>query len=147
MRKVEKGAVVRKVEARAVKPTKPVVVPRPVAPASAPAPAVALPPALARALAHAAEPARNVSEPAPTFAPERAPGSISAVKVFWATFGETRNAMGERITDWLGRHPELVVLDCQITQSADSGFHCLTVTLFLGGDPTRYLAEPPDPKW
>lgn len=103
----------------------------------------AIPPALARALAHAAASA----PPAQALASERASDSISAVKIFWATFGEHRNAMGERISDWLRQHQELKVVDCLVTQSADSGFHCLTVTLFLSGDPTNYLADVPAPRW
>ncbi|MFZ5438513.1 MAG: hypothetical protein ACOZQL_00825 [Myxococcota bacterium] len=67
------------------------------------------------------------------------PSGISTVKVFSATFAETRNALGERVTDWLAAHPELSVVDRVITQTADAGFHCLTITLFLSGDPRRML--------
>jgi hypothetical protein len=60
--------------------------------------------------------------------------SVSAfdeVKVFSATKGGDRQLLGERITAWLGAHPEREVVDRVVTQSSDNAFHCLAITLFL----------------
>lgn len=130
MKKVERAVGVTKAEA---------VVPRCVVPTARsvrPAAPVAL------------EARRPVAAPAAAGSTEVAKaGAFSAVKVFWGSFSETRNALGEQITDWLRQHPELTVVDCVVTQSADSGYHCLTITLFLAGDASRYLAEVPTPRW
>jgi hypothetical protein len=42
--------------------------------------------------------------------------------------------MGEVITQWLRAHPELRVVDKIVTQSSDSEYHCLTITLFYAAD-------------
>lgn len=67
---------------------------------------------------------------------------IAAVKVFSATMFRDRELLGERVTAWLGAHPELQLVDRCVSQSSDEGFHCLTITLFLAGSPDAYLAEP-----
>ncbi len=55
--------------------------------------------------------------------------SYEAVKVFSATKFKDREALGERLTEWLqSSRPQIV--DAVITQSSDSEFHCLTITLF-----------------
>ena len=41
-----------------------------------------------------------------------------------------REELGETITRWMRKHPELEITDKIVTQSSDSEFHCLTVTLF-----------------
>ena len=53
------------------------------------------------------------------------------VKVFCATKAKDREGLGERITAWLAANPQLRVADRVVTQSSDSEFHCLTITLFL----------------
>lgn len=66
---------------------------------------------------------------------------FSAVKVFSATMARDREVLGERITEWLRAHPELQLVDKVLTQSSDDEYHCLTITLYLSGDPAAYLAE------
>jgi|GEM_PF-335296 hypothetical protein len=69
--------------------------------------------------------------------------TISAVKVFSTTMARDRLELGNRVTEWLARHPELTVVDRIVTQTSDREFHCLSITLMLSGDPTAYLAEVP----
>ena len=53
----------------------------------------------------------------------------SGVKVFSATKFRDRDALGERITDWLQSN-SVEVVDTVTTQSSDAEFHCLTITIF-----------------
>lgn len=62
------------------------------------------------------------AKPAPAF---------DIVKVFSATMFQDRQQLGEKVTEWLGAHPELEVADIVIAQSSDSRFHCLSVSVFL----------------
>ena len=55
---------------------------------------------------------------------------MSGVKVFSATKAKEREALGDQVTQWLRKHPELEVVDKIVTQSSDSEFHCLTITIF-----------------
>lgn len=73
-------------------------------------------------------------------------GPFEAVKVFSATMARDREVLGDRIAEWLLAHPELKLVDRVLTQSSDDEYHCLSITLFLAGDPTRYLAEVPQPR-
>ncbi len=70
---------------------------------------------------------------------------FSAVKVFSATMARDREALGERVAEWLRAHPELQLVDRVLTQTSDDEYHCLTISLFLSGEPTAYLAEVPAP--
>jgi len=54
----------------------------------------------------------------------------NAVKVFSATLARQRESLGERVTEWMHRNPDVEVVDKIVTQSSDSDFHCLTITLF-----------------
>ena len=54
----------------------------------------------------------------------------NAVKVFSATLAKQRETLGERVTEWMQRNPDVEVVDKIVTQSSDSDFHCLTITLF-----------------
>jgi hypothetical protein len=38
--------------------------------------------------------------------------------------------LGDLITTWIRSHPNHEVVDKVVTQSSDSEFHCLTITLF-----------------
>ncbi len=67
--------------------------------------------------------------------------AFTAVKVFSATMAREREILGDRVAAWLRAHPELTLVDRVLTQSSDTEYHCLTITLFLSGDPSRYLAE------
>jgi len=55
---------------------------------------------------------------------------FDAVKVFSATMGPERAALGDKITDWIARHPRVRVVDKEILQSSDDGFHCLSIVIF-----------------
>jgi hypothetical protein len=55
---------------------------------------------------------------------------VTGVKVFSATKAKERELLGELITDWIRNHPEHEIVDKIVTQSSDSEFHCLTITLF-----------------
>jgi len=57
--------------------------------------------------------------------------SVNVVKVFSATKHRERAEMGERITEWLRKHPTAKIIDRTVTQSSDREFHCLTITLFV----------------
>lgn len=56
--------------------------------------------------------------------------AFNGVKVFAATMVADRMQLGERVTDWLRRHPDLTVADMVIRQSSDSAFHCISITVF-----------------
>jgi hypothetical protein len=55
--------------------------------------------------------------------------AYNGVKVFSATKAREREGIGERVTEWLSDN-EVDVVDTIVTQSSDSEFHCLTITLF-----------------
>ena len=57
-------------------------------------------------------------------------GNVTGVKVFSATKAKEREALGEAITEWIRSHPGMEIIDKIVTQSSDSEFHCLTITLF-----------------
>lgn len=56
--------------------------------------------------------------------------SFDGVKVFSATKARERVRLGEDITFWMRENPVLEVMEKIVTQSSDSEFHCLTITLF-----------------
>lgn len=56
---------------------------------------------------------------------------FEAVKVFSATKQKERDELGETITRWLDeRRGKVDIVDKIITQSSDSEYHCVTITLF-----------------
>ncbi|MEO8844803.1 MAG: hypothetical protein ABI591_23650 [Kofleriaceae bacterium] len=60
------------------------------------------------------------------------------LKVFSATMAHQREHLGEAVTTWIAEHPEYQVTEVIVTQSSDSAFHCITITVFY--------AEQHDPK-
>lgn len=56
--------------------------------------------------------------------------SFTGVKVFTTTLARDREVMGEHISRWLAEHPDVEVVDREVTQSSDKEFHCLSITLF-----------------
>jgi hypothetical protein len=62
---------------------------------------------------------------------------VTGVKVFSATKAKERELLGELITDWIRSHPEHEIVDKIVTQSSDSEFHCLTITLFYKHGPKQ----------
>ena len=67
----------------------------------------------------------------------RATASFNAVKTFTATLGARRNELGDIVTSWLQAHPDIQLVDIEVTQSSDAQFHCLTITLFFIDAPRR----------
>ncbi len=55
---------------------------------------------------------------------------VTGVKVFSATKAKERELLGEIITDWIRTNQNVDIIDKIVTQSSDSEFHCLTITLF-----------------
>jgi len=55
---------------------------------------------------------------------------FNGVKVFAATKAHDREQLGETITHWIRENPNLQIVDKIVTQSSDSEFHCVTITLF-----------------
>ncbi|MEC9466619.1 MAG: hypothetical protein VX834_12585 [Myxococcota bacterium] len=56
---------------------------------------------------------------------------FTGVKVFSATKHKERDEMGEVITRWLrGKKGTIEVIDKVVTQSSDSEYHCVTITIF-----------------
>ena len=55
---------------------------------------------------------------------------FTGVKVFSATKAWEREQISERVTEWIGSNPGVELVDKIVTQSSDSEFHCLTITLF-----------------
>jgi hypothetical protein len=49
--------------------------------------------------------------------------------VFSATKFRDRDALGERVTNWLQSN-SVEVVETVTTQSSDAEFHCLTITIF-----------------
>jgi hypothetical protein len=56
--------------------------------------------------------------------------AFTGLKVFSATKAKEREDLGNRITQWLRKHPSLKIVKKIVSQSSDREFHCLTVTLF-----------------
>ncbi len=56
---------------------------------------------------------------------------FDAVKVFSATKRNEREALGETATRWLREHKgKIEIVDKVVTQSSDSEYHCLAITIF-----------------
>ena len=55
---------------------------------------------------------------------------INGVKVFSATKARDREVLGENVTAWIRDNPGFDLVDKIVSQSSDSEFHCLTITLF-----------------
>lgn len=56
---------------------------------------------------------------------------FDGVKVFSATKRNEREELGETVTRWLrSNEGKIEVVDKIVTQSSDSEYHCLAITLF-----------------
>jgi len=62
--------------------------------------------------------------------PERAPAAFNAIKVFSATMVADRAQLGERVTEWIARHPTHKIVEIVTTQSSDAQYHCIALTVF-----------------
>ena len=50
--------------------------------------------------------------------------------VFTASLRRDREALGDRITEWLKAHPERAVVDTVVVLSSSRRFHCQTIVIF-----------------
>jgi|TARA_Y100000589_G_C27015909_1_gene572802 hypothetical protein len=56
---------------------------------------------------------------------------FNGVKVFSATKHKERDELGETVTRWLSsQQGKIEVVDKVVTQSSDSEYHCVTITIF-----------------
>ena len=55
---------------------------------------------------------------------------FEGVKVFSATKSKDREHLGDDITRWLEQNRDIEIVDKVVTQSSDSEFHCLSITIF-----------------
>ena len=56
---------------------------------------------------------------------------FSGVKVFSATKHKERDELGETVTRWLtNQQGRIEIVDKIVTQSSDSEYHCVTITVF-----------------
>lgn len=55
---------------------------------------------------------------------------FDSVKVFSATKMQDRDRLGDAVTDWLRANKGIDIVDKIVTQSSDSEFHCLAITIF-----------------
>lgn len=55
---------------------------------------------------------------------------FNGVKVFSATMFADRERLGEKITAWIAAHPRYRIVEIVVTQSSDSSFHCVSITVF-----------------
>lgn len=57
---------------------------------------------------------------------------FNRVRVFSATKAKDRGSLGKRVTTYLRElNAGAKIVDTVVTQSSDSEFHCLTITLFI----------------
>jgi len=69
--------------------------------------------------------------------------TFNGVKVFSATMIADRQVLGERVTDWLTAHPTFEIGEMLVTQSSDSAFHCLAITVFYRDPAAAARTLPP----
>ena len=63
---------------------------------------------------------------------------FTVCKAFTATTLRAREDLGDRVTAWLREHPELEIVDKVVTQSSDSQFHMLAITVFARETPNGF---------
>lgn len=55
---------------------------------------------------------------------------FNGMKVFSATMQRDRDALGDKVTEWIQARPDLEIKDVVVTQSSDEAFHCIAITVF-----------------
>jgi hypothetical protein len=58
------------------------------------------------------------------------PRAFNGVKVFSATMMADRTSLGDEVTAWIEAHKNFDIVEITVTQSSDSSFHCLAMTVF-----------------
>jgi len=56
--------------------------------------------------------------------------SFNGVKVFVATMFREHAMLGDQVTDWIRLNPDKTIVDTVVSQSSDSAYHCISITLF-----------------
>lgn len=57
---------------------------------------------------------------------------FNGVKVFSATKHKERDELGETVSRWLRNNGDKIeIVDKIVSQSSDSEYHCVTITLFF----------------
>ena len=56
--------------------------------------------------------------------------NYTGAKVFSATLARDREELGETLTYWLNKNPDVEIVDTVVRQSSDREFHCISITLF-----------------
>jgi len=57
---------------------------------------------------------------------------ITGVQTFSVTKLKERDALGERITQWVQSHRDAEIIRTEVVQSSDAEFHCLSIVIFYG---------------
>ena len=55
---------------------------------------------------------------------------FNGVKVFSATMVAQRESLGGVVTAWIAEHSHFEIIDIVVTQSSDSSFHCIAISVF-----------------
>ena len=55
---------------------------------------------------------------------------FNGVKVFSATMFADREALGDKVTNWITNNAQMKVVDIIVSQSSDASFHCVAITVF-----------------
>jgi hypothetical protein len=55
---------------------------------------------------------------------------FNGIKVFSATMYNDRQQLGDKLTAWIADHPNNELTEIIVTQSSDSSFHCIALTVF-----------------
>jgi hypothetical protein len=55
---------------------------------------------------------------------------FNGIKIFSATMYAEREALGDKVTNWMASHPQCEVTEIVVTQSSDASFHCVAITVF-----------------
>ena len=58
------------------------------------------------------------------------PLMFNGIKIFSATMVADRLQLGEKVTAWIASHPSLQLTEMVVTQSSDSQFHCIAISVF-----------------
>jgi hypothetical protein len=56
--------------------------------------------------------------------------TFNGVKIFSATMFADREALGDKVTNWIANNPSCEITEIVVTQSSDASFHCIAITLF-----------------
>lgn len=55
---------------------------------------------------------------------------VNGVKVFSATMFADREQLGDKVTQWLAASSHIKPCEIRVTQSSDSQYHCIALTVF-----------------